>query len=291
MEAIRRFAQKSQSRENKLMNTFLKTVTLCLITFLVFVPWTHAESNLDIEAGNITDTQGHVIVGKNNKIGLDEKAMKKELKGIEQRLTKKIAETKSSPTPPDPLFLQLLKKELAAVQAKFANVKQALKDREAVLAETKQALKSEKLKNVAPIEQLEVAQKKLNQVDTSEAETVLAEIIERAEPHLEASAEAAYRLAKLAYDRVDYRAAQKYYEKAVQLAPDNTLYLNDAGFVAHYLAQYDKAIEYFEKFLASNLKTFGPGHPRVTLVSKNLGLAWSYKGNYDKAIKYYDLSQ
>ena len=129
---------------------------------------------------------------------------------MEQRITEKLEEMKSSQTKRDPLVYKILAKELSAVQDKLANTEQALRDHKAVLAETKQALQSEKLKNVAPADQLEEAQKKLNQGDTSEAEAVFAQVLKLTDQHTEAGAEAAFRLAKLAYDRVDYRAAQKY---------------------------------------------------------------------------------
>ena len=52
---------------------------------------------------------------------------------------------------------------------------------------------------------------------------------------------------------------------------------------------YDKAIEYYEQALASDLKTFGPDHPKCGDIDRNnLGLAWDSKGDYDKAIEYYE---
>jgi len=53
-------------------------------------------------------------------------------------------------------------------------------------------------------------------------------------------------------------------------------------------SQYDLAIEYYEKALESDLKTFGPDHPRVATTWNNLGLAWNAKGDYDKAIGYFE---
>jgi len=50
---------------------------------------------------------------------------------------------------------------------------------------------------------------------------------------------------------------------------------------------YDKAVDYFEKALASDLKTYGFEHPTVANRWNNLGLAWKNKGDYDKAFGYY----
>jgi tetratricopeptide (TPR) repeat protein len=44
--------------------------------------------------------------------------------------------------------------------------------------------------------------------------------------------------------------------------------------------QYDKAIEYFAKVLGSDIKTFGPVHPKVARDWNNLGLAWKNKGRF-----------
>lgn len=58
--------------------------------------------------------------------------------------------------------------------------------------------------------------------------------------------------------------------------------------MADILGQYDKAIEHYEKAMASDLKTFGPEHPNVATVWNNLGLAWASKGETNKAIGYYE---
>lgn len=183
---------------------------------------------------------------------------------------------------------RILLKQIGGLEAKLANVEKALADRKKVLAETEQALAGEKLKNAIPENQLKDAQQKLAKGDSSEAEALLAQVLKEAETHVNAGAEAAYRLGNLAYDRIDFRAARKYFNRAVQLAPGNSLYLNQAGFVANILADHDKAIGYYEKALASDLKTFGPDHPKVAIRLNNLGEVWRAKGNYDKAIGYYE---
>ncbi len=54
--------------------------------------------------------------------------------------------------------------------------------------------------------------------------------------------------------------------------------------------EYDKAIEYYEKSLKSDLKTFGEDHPDVATRWNNLGGAQHAKGEYDKAIEYFEKS-
>jgi tetratricopeptide (TPR) repeat protein len=63
--------------------------------------------------------------------------------------------------------------------------------------------------------------------------------------------------------KLDYNNSLKCYEKAVQLAPENALYLNDAGFMLATLAQYDKAIEYYEKALKVFDKAGQPQNAKV----------------------------
>jgi tetratricopeptide (TPR) repeat protein len=57
-----------------------------------------------------------------------------------------------------------------------------------------------------------------------------------------------------------------------------------------FIADYDMAIDYYEKSLAIYLKVHGPQHPKTGMTYNNLGLVWSEKGEYDKAIDYYEKS-
>ncbi|MGR3173480.1 MAG: tetratricopeptide repeat protein, partial [Candidatus Scalindua sp.] len=100
----------------------------------------------------------------------------------------------------------------------------------------------------------------------------------------------AFNLGNVYFIELDFQKALEAYLDAVRLAPNNTAYLNEAGKSLYTLAQYDKAIEYYEKALKSDLKTFGEDHPQVAIYRNNLGVAWNAKGKYDKAIEYYEKS-
>ena len=101
-------------------------------------------------------------------------------------------------------------------------------------------------------------------------------------------AETAYNLGNVYFVELDFPKALEAYLDAVRLAPDNSTYLNEAGKSFYTLARYDKAIEYFEKALKSDLKTFGEDHPNVAIHWNNLGQVWDAKGEYDKAIEYFE---
>ncbi len=90
--------------------------------------------------------------------------------------------------------------------------------------------------------------------------------------------------------RLKYREAFSAYEKAAHLQPGNADYLHTAGLMAHTLADYDKAIEYLELALASDLKTYGEDHPDVARDRGSLGSAWHSLGEYEKAIGLYELA-
>ena len=51
---------------------------------------------------------------------------------------------------------------------------------------------------------------------------------------------------------------------------------------------YDKAIGYYEKALASDLKSLGSGHPSVARDWNNLGAAFYNKKEYARALSYFE---
>lgn len=101
-------------------------------------------------------------------------------------------------------------------------------------------------------------------------------------------AKTAYDLGNVYFIELKFPEALQSYLDAVRLAPDNSSYLNEVGYTYYILAKYDSAIEYLEKALQSDLKTFREDHPNVAIRWNNLGLAWNNKGEYDRAIEYYE---
>ena len=231
-----------------------------------------------------------------NKARFGEENIKREFKSYEHiieeqiyKLSEFIKESLDSGGEEDPEIIErinFLNRELAGVKAKLADTDKALANREKVLKQAEYALESERLKNSISQDQRNLARFDLEGGDDSRVEGLLSQFLEKRKIRDDPWAEVAFALGKLAQDRVDYHTAQKYFTMAAELAPSNGLYLNQAGFLAHFLGDYSTAIIYFEKALDAYLIKFGPQHTYVATSLGNLGEAWRKKGDDDKAIDY-----
>ena len=106
----------------------------------------------------------------------------------------------------------------------------------------------------------------------------------------QAAAKDAYDLGSIKELQLDYPEAKTYYEQAASITPKNTSYLYQAGLINKTLANFQKAIEYYELALANDLKTYGEDHPNVATERNNLGVVWKSLSQYQKAIEYYELA-
>ena len=102
------------------------------------------------------------------------------------------------------------------------------------------------------------------------------------------AAQDAYSLGYIAELQLDYVKAQRYFEQAAVLVPENSTYLNRAGTINHTLGAYDSAVEYFEQALASDLKTVGEDHHAVARDRNNLGSAHYTLWEDERAIRYFE---
>ena len=247
---------------------------------------------------NAPAVQNDQVTTQHIHYGLDQAGITKlfedQEKNIEEKILKlgeRVKDSLSSGVPVDQKVIAektSLEQELEGARAKLADTQKALAERKTVLAETEKALENEKLKNSVSEEELAEAKRKLEEGDASALEELLSHYMKEKKSQDEPWAAVAHALGKLAEDRIDYQTAQKYYSQAVELASKNALYLNNAGFMANILGEHDQAIEYYEKALESDLKSFEPEHPTVAIDWNNLGFAWREKGEYDKAIEYYE---
>ncbi|MEE8059963.1 MAG: tetratricopeptide repeat protein [Pseudomonadales bacterium] len=102
--------------------------------------------------------------------------------------------------------------------------------------------------------------------DNNKAEALFRHIKKSAASHIVAAAEANYQLGKLAEDDIRYRDAYQHFDRAAQLAPNNTDYLMATGAITAKLEEYEKAIGYFEQAIAVLEKELGSDHPSTKKV-------------------------
>jgi len=98
----------------------------------------------------------------------------------------------------------------------------------------------------------------------------------------------AYHLAALQKVDKQYRQSYKNYVRAVFADEQNSSYLNEAGFMAHILKEYEKSIAYYQKALAIDIETFGEAHRKVALRRNNLAGVYHSMGKYEEAVAYYE---
>ena len=148
----------------------------------------------------------------------------------------------------------------------------------------------DQLSGQIPDKLIEEAKQALIIGDNVKADQLFTQIEEQAEPHIAAAAEAAYQRGKLSEDAIQYDKAFQHYHRAIQLMPDNPLYLEIAGSMAGIVANHQKQIEWEQKALAIYLKQNRADSTDVARLRNNLGLAWESLGDYQKAIEYFKLA-
>ncbi len=82
-------------------------------------------------------------------------------------------------------------------------------------------------------------------------------------------------------------SAAYYIELRAGLDTTNIDWQFDAGvFISEYLAEYDKAINYYKLALQSALLKDGERHPDVATIYNNIGSIYNSQGDYAKALEY-----
>ena len=66
------------------------------------------------------------------------------------------------------------------------------------------------------------------------------------------------------------------------------LFASKCGAILKGVGEYSRAIEYYEKALAIDLKVHGDQHPEVATCYNNIGLVYYSQGEYSRAIEYYE---
>jgi tetratricopeptide (TPR) repeat protein len=184
-----------------------------------------------------------------------------------------------------------------AINEQIARLNEQIAHIEAQLAQS-EALRQQQTADKAALEQQLATQKESDQLKARALEAVEQKDYTRAEELLQASAADSitatantfYELAKIKKLQFQYRAAFDYYELAAKIAPDNCLYLHDAGQAAGQLGYVDKELTYFEQSLPLAIAEYGERHPEIGIRYNNLGATYYNKGEYNQAIKYFEKS-
>ena len=179
--------------------------------------------------------------------------------------------------------IQKLTKEKEELKQQLLQTKEILEKQEKEGKELIKLLEADKEKS-------ELKQKALEAVEAKnydEAENLLKE---SAAERIKQVASDFYELGKIKKLKLEYYEALRYFELAVQVAPDNSLYCNAAGDLCWELGYLDKGLKYHEKSLELDTKDFGEESEDVATDYNELGLIWNEKGNWDKAIEHYEKS-
>lgn len=117
----------------------------------------------------------------------------------------------------------------------------------------------------------------------AEANADMAEVLRRQEK----DAEYLYQLYTIALARYDNEKAAKYIETRADLDTTNVQWQLEAGlFVSDYLANYEKALEYYNRALRNAIKQYGEEHKYVAISYNNIGLGYALQGKYNEALNY-----
>jgi tetratricopeptide (TPR) repeat protein len=181
---------------------------------------------------------------------------------------------------------QHLETQLHAIQGHLQDAKQSYQEHIEDL--TKRIAQLESIRGQVSDELLRQTQQALADSDVQQVDRLLHQMETQTAHADKVTAEANYQRCQIAEDEIRYRQAFTLCQRAVQLAPDRTDYLSDLADLAHTLGEYQKAIEYYEQALASDLKTHGEDHLDVAINRNNLGATWDALGQYKKAIGYYE---
>lgn len=93
--------------------------------------------------------------------------------------------------------------------------------------------------------------------------------------------------ANIAMMKKDDEEAYSHLQKAVELDPTNSTFLNSTAYMAMKMGDPSKAIEYLDMALILDQERFGADHPNVASVINNKASVYSSMGNYAKAATLY----
>lgn len=172
----------------------------------------------------------------------------------------------------------VIEKELADIQQKLADPKEAVEKHKKVLDEAFAKLADFEKEFGKP--RVTAAKKALAKGETKEAEKLFTEALEQG---VKQPAEAAYQLGSLAEQKIEYEKAFEYYNRAVELEKNNPKYLNKAGIMAIDLGKYGEAEPLLRKALQIREKTLPPEQTDIAESLNNLAGLYVHQGRYAEA--------
>jgi len=179
----------------------------------------------------------------------------------------------------DPQKKAVKQKELDVAQKQIENPEKALKEYEEKAAAAYKAL--EGLKEEIGKRSLAQAKEALEKGDPSLAEKLFQEVLAKGSTTQKSAG--AYHLGALAESRIDYGQANKYYQQAVQLQPDNPLYLIGAGNMSYTLGYYQESETFLKQALKLRENSLNPDDLDVARSLHSLGILYSTQGKYHEA--------
>ncbi len=183
---------------------------------------------------------------------------------------------------------EILSKKIDDLAARIDDTKEKEKiisDKERIIEELRQ-----KLRETEQVLQRRGASEALAQFEKGnyeEAEKLFQK--ERQNKKAEA-ANAAYYLGNIKFAQLDFKTASQHYLDAVNDEPNNSVYLNAAGYLLFLLADYRASEPLYQRSLKITEKVLGPNHPDVATVLNDLALLYDKQGKYEAAEPLYQRS-
>jgi tetratricopeptide (TPR) repeat protein len=176
---------------------------------------------------------------------------------------------------------EVLKSQLRDLQAKLDNPEQALKERLQALQSAEQSLRE--LQSELPEEKFNEALSALANGDTSKADQLLAQVEADDEKYVLRAAKVAYQRGLIANNEIRYHDANAHFTKAINLDPDNAIYLNQAALLRDKMGLYQEAEPMYRQALAIRKQLLGENHADTAESYNNIALNLDKQGRYEEA--------
>lgn len=198
-------------------------------------------------------------------------------KHIKERITEKTRELEQT-TKEDKQRIKTLTLQLQDLQYKVSNGAESFEIFKQLATERQAELDA--LKDGLPKAIITKAQEYIAQDEFEAADALLDQA--RAE-QTQQLAQTLFVQAQLNKDALNYYKAYELSIQAIALEPNSDLYLNQAGFQAATLGEYEQALKYYSQALEISIKR--ESHSHVAILKNNIGLVFKALGKYEQALE------